>query len=168
MPDWSPDGLTIAFQSEGPTGLDPYGIWTVSRDSVGGRWGEPARLNAVACIQPDWAPDGGSLVCDAGADLVRLSRDGELLARIGTTPAITSPAVPTFSLDGSRIYFRGVQEDGSQGIWWIPPEGGSPTKIVAFDDPAVNVFGGFTVGPERFFLTLAEYESDIWVMDLDW
>jgi Tol biopolymer transport system component len=73
-----------------------------------------------------------------------------------------------FSPDGSRIYFHGVQEDGSQGIWWIPPDGGSPTKVVAFDDPAVTLFGNLTVDPERLYFTLAEYASDIWVMDLDW
>jgi len=26
----------------------------------------------------------------------------------------------------------------------------------------------FTVGPEHLYVTIAEYESDIWVMDLEW
>ena len=90
------------------------------------------------------------------------------ITRLETAPNVNFPNYPAFSRDGARIYFRGVEEDGSQGIWWIPPDGGSPTKVVAFDDPAVSVHGGFTIGPDRFYLTLAEYESDIWVMDLDW
>jgi hypothetical protein len=39
---------------------------------------------------------------------------------------------------------------------------------VAFDDPSVAVQGYLTVGPEHLYLTIAEYESDIWVMDLEW
>jgi Tol biopolymer transport system component len=119
-------------------------------------------------MYPAWAPDGESLVCDAVADLVRVSSGGEVLARLVTSSAVVRPRFPVFSPDGSRIYFHGVQEDGSQGIWWIPPEGGSPTKVVAIDDPAVMLFSAFTVDSERLYFTLAEYASDIWVMDLDW
>jgi TolB protein len=55
-PDWSPDGLVIAFASQGPEGLDAGTIWTVSRDSVGGRWREPVQLHDTPCGYPDWAP----------------------------------------------------------------------------------------------------------------
>ena len=165
---WSPDGLVLAFMSQGPEGLDGFTIWTVSRDSVGGRWSEPVQLHDTPCLYPAWAPDGESLVCDARTDLVRMSSDGELLARLVTSSAVVRPRYPVFSPDGSRIYFHGVQGDGSQGIWWIPPEGGSPTKVVAIDDPAVMLFSAFTVDLERLYLTLAEYAGDIWVTDLDW
>jgi hypothetical protein len=94
-----------------------------------------------------------------------------MLGRLASAPAdtaFTSVAAPQYAPDGSMIYFRGVQEDGSRGIWRVSPAGGSPTRVVAFDDPAVSVVAGFTVGPDLFYLTIAEYESDIWVMDLDW
>ena len=165
---WSPDGLVLAFMSQGPEGLGAFTIWTVSRDSVGGRWSEPVQLHDTPCLYPAWAPDGEDLVCDARADLVRVSRGGEVLARLVTSSAVVRPRFPVFSPDGSRIYFHGVQEDGSQGIWWIPPEGGIPTKVVALDDPAVRLFGPLTVDLERLYFVLAEYDSDIWVLDLDW
>jgi Tol biopolymer transport system component len=75
---------------------------------------------------------------------------------------------PEFSRDGSRVYLVGVQEDGSPALWWFPADGGEPAKAVAFDDPAMMAPGMFSVGPDRIYLTVAEYESDIWVMDLAW
>ena len=49
-----------------------------------------------------------------------------------------------------------------------PGHRGDATKVVAFDDPSVAVLNTLTVGSETLYLTIAEYESDIWVMDLEW
>jgi len=170
-PDWSPDGLAIAFHSQGPDGVGPRNIWIVSRDSVGGPWRDPVQLTDFGCDFPDWAPDGASLVCDAAGDeFARVSRDGEVLWRYHpSTAGLNTPRFPylQFSPDGSRIYFLGIPEDDSEGVWWTPANGGNATKVVAFDDPSLTAFA-FTVGPENFYLTLSEYESDIWVMDLEW
>lgn len=54
----------------------------------------------------------------------------------------------------------------SRGVWWTPATGGDATQVASFDDPAMTVYGGLTVGPEHLYLTIVEYESDIWVMDL--
>jgi hypothetical protein len=53
-------------------------------------------------------------------------------------------------------------------VWWIPANGGEATKVVAFDDPSLTVQFGLTVAPEHLYLTIAKYESDIYVMDLEW
>ena len=42
------------------------------------------------------------------------------------------------------------------------------TQRVAFDDPSLSVYNRLTVGPDRFYLSISEYESDIYVMDLEW
>jgi TolB protein len=167
-PVWSPDGLTIAYQSNGPQGEDPMSIWIVSRDSVGGAWSEPVRLTDFRCIFAAWAPDGASIVCDAGSEFVRVSSDGEVLSRYEMPPWLPSTSEPKFSRDGTRIYFAGTHEDGLLGLWWIPTDGGDPTRVVGFDDPMVHWPGMYSVGPEHFYLTIAEYESDILVMDLEW
>jgi len=70
-------------------------------------------------------------------------------------------------LDGSLLYFFGLEPDGSEGLWSLPATGGEPTKVVAFDDPAVMVHDAFTVGPDAIYFTVTEYESDIWVADLE-
>jgi Tol biopolymer transport system component len=167
--DWSPDGRAIAFHSPGPQGTDSLKVWLVARDSVGGEWGEPVRLTDFFCIFVSWAPDGASLVCYAGAELVRVSRDGDVIARYRWPAGLRHEwGVPEFSRDGSRIYLVSVYEDGSRGLWWFPADGGEPTKVVAFDDPTKHAPGMFSLGPDRIYLTIAEYESDIYVMDLEW
>ena len=169
-PDWSSDGLAIAFNSRGAQGVDPRNTWIVSRDSVGQPWSHPVQLTDPRCGFPDWAPDGASLLCYArGGEWARVSRDGDVLSRYDpSTAGLRRFANLQFSPDGSRIYVLATHEDGSEGMWWIPASGGSATEVVAFDDPSVRVLELFTVSPENLYLTIAEYESDIWVMDLDW
>jgi Tol biopolymer transport system component len=164
-PAWSPDGLHIAFHSQGPQGSDPNAIWTVSRERVGDAWGDPVRLTDFRCIFPDWAPDGESLVCDAGSELVIVSKTGEAVTRFD--PQMPSRK-PRFSPDGSEVYFL-VQRGPAPGVWSFPVTGGEATQLVAFDDPSLSVYGfALTVGPDRFYLSISEYESDIYVMDLEW
>ncbi len=50
----------------------------------------------------------------------------------------------------------------------MPAAGGAPRLVVAFDDPALVAFGVLSVGPDRLYLTVSEYESDIWVANLRW
>ncbi len=53
-------------------------------------------------------------------------------------------------------------------MWLVPVTGGEATQLVAFDDPSLSVFNTLTVGPDHFYLTISEYESDIYVMDLEY
>jgi len=168
-PDWSPDGLAIAFQSRGFQGVEPWNLWIVSRDSVGGPWSDPAQLTDLAhCGAAQWAPDGESLVCRAEGGWARVSREGELLLRYDRPAGLAWWSSPNFSPDGSRIYFVATHLDGSDGVWWIPAGGGDATKVVALDDPSLAAEGFLSVESENLYLTIAEYESDIWVMDVEW
>jgi Tol biopolymer transport system component len=163
-PAWSPDGLHIAFHSQGPQGSDPNAIWTVSRERVGDAWGDPVRLTDFRCVVADWAPDGESLVCHAGSELVIVSKTGEIVTRFDPQ---MNPSDPHFSPDGSEVYFV-VRSGPAPGVWSFPVTGGEATQLVAFDDPSLSVFDVLTVGPDHFYLTFSEYESDIYVMDLEW
>jgi len=165
-PFWSPDGLAIAFNSQ--KGV-PFSLWMVSRDSVGMPWGDPVQLTDFACgaFNVLWAPDGGSLMCRWGDELVRVSRDGEVLARLAKPAGMASAYYANFSPDGSRIYFHGRHDDGTKGRWWMPANGGDATNVFTFDDPS-RVNQGFAVGSENVYFPINESESDIWVMDLEW
>ena len=67
------------------------------------------------------------------------------------------------------IYFVAVDQNLSQGVWSVPATGGEPRLVVSVDDPSLWLFGAGTwVGSEKLYLSVAEYESDIWVMDLEY
>ena len=52
------------------------------------------------------------------------------------------------------------------GVWAIPVRGGEARLVIALDDPAVTAPGYLSLGRDRLYLTVSEYESDIWVATL--
>ena len=171
-PAWSPDGLRIAFYSS-RTGSGR--IWLLSRDSVGGSWHDAVPLTNFECGTPAWAPDGSGVLCDAGRDLVLVSPKGRVLWRrnIVPTSGLTGYGAPAYARDGRAIYVWGSHRDDRRGLWAIPVAGGPPRLVVVWDDPTLTVAGGVdplppSLGPDRLYLTVSQYESDIWVMNLRW
>ena len=168
FPSWSPNGLAIAFQSD-RTG--PFQVWLMTRDSVGGAWRDPLPLGDVRCQVPVWAPDGTGVMCTAPrGDLVLLSPQGRVLWRRNLVPGsgLAGFGLPAYSRDGRTIYLWGEHRDGRRGVWAVPVAGGAPRLIVVMDDPNLG-FPDYVcpdVGPDRLYLTVSEYESDIWVAKL--
>jgi hypothetical protein len=66
------------------------------------------------------------------------------------------------------MYGLGTHRDGRVGIWAISLYGGAPRLIVAFDDPTLDAPGMISVGRDRLYVTVSQYESDIWVAKLRW
>ena len=98
---------------------------------------------------------------------MRVSRDGEVLARLAKPAGMVRASGPHFSPDGSRLYFNAIHEDDSWGLWWMPANGGDATNVVANHDPELMAWQ-FQVGSENIYFIISEWESDIWVMDLEW
>jgi hypothetical protein len=165
LPLWSPSGLELAFSSY-KTGQ--FEAWVVSREAIGGPWGEATQLTDFGCEPSDWAPDGSGVVCWAGSEIVLVSREGEVLWRYDpSTTGLVSFYRPRLSRDGSIIYTLGRHEDGSEGIWAIPALGGEPRLVVAFDDAEIVGLMWISVGPDRLHLTVQQAEMDIWVVDVE-
>jgi Tol biopolymer transport system component len=176
FPTWSPDGLDVAFLSS-RTGR--WEAWLLSRDSVGGAWHEAVQLTDSGCIPLDWAPDGSGVLCGWGQELLVVSRQGRVVWRrdLAATAGLSretwvgpsyAPFMPArYSRDGRTIYTAGVHRDGRQGVWAIPVlGGGTPRLMIAYDDAALASPGFLSVGPDQLYLTVSQYESDIWVMKL--
>jgi dipeptidyl aminopeptidase/acylaminoacyl peptidase len=163
-PLWSPDGLQIAFL---PSGFGPRAPRFMSREHVGGPWSEPVEVNDVKCMLGDWVPDGSGVLCDEGPSVV--SPKGRVVGRHDLLAshrlrALNFPG--RFSRDGATFYINATHEDGRRGIWAVPLRGGTPRLAVSDDDPARTVYGAISIGPDQLYLTVSEYESDIWVMNL--
>ena len=100
---------------------------------------------------------------------MRVATTGEVMARYESPPGVARFRSPRFSPDGSRMFFIGVGDDEWAGVWWMPTEGGEPSRILAFDDPALSLqWISLNVGPEHLYFTVDENESDIRVVELDW
>ena len=171
-PSWSPNGLALTFTSD-RTG--PSRIWLLSRDSVGGAWHEAVRLTDFPCGVPVWAPDGSGILCDAGKDLVFVTPKAHVLWRRNLIPGsgLSGYGAPSYSRDGRTIYVWGYDPHRNGGVWAISVVGGPPRLVVRWDDPTLTVPGlgepvRPDIGPDRLYLTVSQYESDIWVASLQW
>jgi Tol biopolymer transport system component len=174
-PQWSPSGLDIAFLS---TRTGRSEVWVVSRDRVGGAWHQAVQLTDFHSALHDWTPDGRGVLCSSwdGAELIVVSRDQRVLWRHNLLAVsglklvwnFELPPGAQYSRDGRTIYLAATHRDGRSGIWAVPAAGGPARLVVASDDPSMVLTGPLSVGPNRLYLTVSQYESDIWVANLRW
>lgn len=162
-PRWSPDGRQIAYIAGG------FRPWLLSRADPGAPWGQPVRLADYFCWIMQWAPDG-NILCRTGNAKVfaLLTPSGELLQRIDLSGTGLGGSNPVYSDDGKTLYCEGTR-DGHSGVWALRLAGGKPLQIVAFDDSSLEALsygGAIEVSHGQLYLTVGDYQSDIWVMDL--
>ena len=157
-PHWSPDGTKVVFQSRRGDGS---GIYVVSKDR-GELAGEtPERLAPGA--NGRWSPDGRLIAYTSGGGISVIPPEGgepRQLSEFGTRPK--------WSRDGQTIFFRVPVGNERAGIWSVPLSGGEPELLVHNDDPSrVPNRTEWSADGESFYFTLTEFESDVWVMELE-
>ena len=170
-PSWSADGLLIAFQSYRTGQLR---AWVISRDSVGGAWHEERQFGDFRFCEA--VPHVSGLLCSSGSGYLALeSPEGREIWRrpIWRASGLAEPGgLNRYARDGRTMYVDGTHRDGRVGVWALPLQGGSARLVVASDDPALAwpafVGSPISVGRDRLYLTVSEYESDIWVAKLRW
>ena len=161
-PHWSPDGSKVVFQS-GRGGS--VGIYVVSQD--GGELAGETPKRLAPGLLARWSPDGRLIAYTAGAypgeGISVISPDGgepRVLTEFGHGPM--------WSRDGDTIFFRVPATDERAGIWSVPLSGGEPELLVRYDDPSrLPLRGEWSADGESFYFTLTEFESDVWVMELE-
>ena len=169
-PIWSPDGLHLVFRS-GQSGRPE--AWILSRERVAGPWGKARQLTDFGCAFQVWARDGSGLFCGNPGDthLTLVSPSGMVVSRrmlAGFDPDKLAPLAT--SPDGATLFLRATRE-GRTGIWALPLAGGAPHLALSLEQPFLLVQsypGTVNVTRDRLYLTVGEFESDIWVMDLVW
>jgi len=72
-----------------------------------------------------------------------------------------------FARDGAGVYFKSHDVMGRASFWYEPLTGGRPRILVRFDDLARQSYrSNFAVGAGRFFFTINDRQSDVWVAEL--
>jgi Tol biopolymer transport system component/tRNA A-37 threonylcarbamoyl transferase component Bud32 len=167
-PDWSPDGLRLVYTSE-QTGRGE--LFVISRENREAKWGAPQQLTSNGASQgAKWSPDGRWVVYINSQGLWTIPAAGgepRMLVETKDPAVLPGPRFPAWSKDSQTIYYMAYDAEHHASFWSVPISGGEPKLLVKFDDPMKQSSRAeFATDGERFYFTLAEYESDIWVAEL--
>lgn len=131
FPDWSPDGTSIAFQSQ-PRGSEKSSLWVVRADGSELQEIVADRHKDWSAIQPRWSPDGAWIAYatvrrsresaaygEAGEadDVWIVHPDGRFDTRL--TDEIAAEWWPAWG--GDRLFFAS-RRDGFQNIYSVRPK----------------------------------------------
>jgi TolB protein len=139
-PTWSPDGRSLAFESE----ID--GQWVIARVNEDGTDFRLLTDRAVRSRSPSWSPQRNQIVFtsdrDGTWDLYVMAADGSEVSRI-TRDGVREQS-PRWSPDGRQIAYRA--ESGSrQEIFTVGLDGSAPYQVT---NAAVDIDGRLTWTPD--------------------
>jgi Tol biopolymer transport system component/tRNA A-37 threonylcarbamoyl transferase component Bud32 len=167
-PAFSPTGLAIAYAVR-----TSRGVLVLRRETLDAPWQAPEPLQ-IQGWGLRWSPDGSSLVyhrAGGTSGIEVFEEDGSPIHIITSgTAGLTFLAWPEWSADGSTIYLYATGPDDVYGLYSVSASGGEPRLLVRFDEPSMQVspLGGVVESDGMFYFTIGEFESDIYVMDLEY
>ena len=124
FPEWSPDGLTIAFSSDREAGNH---IWVMDPDGS-----DPVRLTSGNKVhdRPDWSPDGSTITFSRnGRNIFAMDSDGSNVTQV--TDNRRNETAPVYSPDGTMIAFNLQDPNGRFGVWVMQADGSAATKLTS-------------------------------------
>ncbi len=171
-PEWSPDGRRLLLLANWAT---HPALHLVTRDATG-RWSPPRLLSVVVgadTIAPAglsaWSPDGRFIACGCGpGGLVIIPANGGRARRLPSPYSTLGWDFPQWSADGRTVFHIAQDATGYvTEVVAVPVNGAPPWVAVRFNDPTRPWHRyGFRVRAGRFYFTLGDRESDIWVADI--
>jgi TolB protein len=162
-PDWSPDGKRIFFNSDR---AGRGGIYSLATDQTELRGDAPHQLTREGEVWPKVSPDGRWVTFANANGISVMAADGSGRRVLVPTRDFV---YPIWSRDGSTIFYMQGTIEPATGLWAIPATGGEPQLLVRFDDPyGPSLRNEFATDGRRFFFTRTEFESDLWLAELEW
>jgi Tol biopolymer transport system component len=164
-PEWSPDGRTVYYlrNFNGPGNE----IRALDRRKDG-TWSPPRTLFRGETFPALPSPDG-RLVAFANVGTVRVIRpDGDSVRTLVPMGDVAGPRAlyVDWSDDGRTIYYLALDPAERATIWSVPLTGGAPELLVRFDDPTREWHRfGFKVRRGRFYFTVGDRQSDVWMAE---
>ena len=162
---WSPDGQFIVV---GTDLFTPTEQCRVIRRGAGGAWEAPTPWLPHACQFVVFSPDG-KLVANLALDGLWVATSTgqsprKLMEGRGVEKILQ---VPAWSGDGRTIYYIDSDSAGAV-IDAVPIEGGTPRHVMRFEDPTRPWHRfGFATLRDRFYFTVGELESDVWMVEIE-
>ena len=162
---WSPDGQALYMLTDYGS---PTSATRITRRNPDGTWGAPQIWRQPACM-PTWSPDRRLVACaELGERIMLTSPDGDSLATLVTSGLVANMGqYPQWSSDSRTVYFTGSDSLGGYSIHSVSVSGGESRVVLRFDDPARPWHRyGFRVFGDRFWFTIGERESHVWVGEI--
>ena len=165
-PVWSPDMRHVLFHRP-VNGADEIFELTKSADST---WAPARQLTKQGGFGGRWSPNGAHVayVAPRQVRLMGAGNDGEATSRVlydGTNTFAPNPVAIRWSPDSRTVYMKTFDGRGNAAIWSLGLDGSAPRQLVRFDEPLRPTRRPeFAVDAKRLYFTLAESESDVWVM----
>jgi Tol biopolymer transport system component len=153
------------------------GIWIMRRDAAG-TWSAPVKRLSRGFVHA-WSLDGKWIAVATGRSiyggfnnerLELITPDGDSAFTLyAVADTLTDPTVgdPHWSRDNKGLYFKANDALGRASLWYIPVTGGRPRLLVRFDDPMrPSLRFNYTTDGRRFFFTINDRQSDVWVAEI--
>jgi eukaryotic-like serine/threonine-protein kinase len=164
-PVWSPNGRTLVFWDNADDHGAFRGIFSTRRDSAG-RW-EPPKLLRAGGVKPSWSPDGRFIVYTRAGGIEMLALDSGQHRVLYSKANGIGAEEALMSDDGKTLYFKAHDANQLAQFWAVPVAGGPPRLLVHFTDPARRSNRtDFAVGAGRFYFTIDERRSNVWLADV--
>ncbi|CAN5915493.1 hypothetical protein BH11GEM2_BH11GEM2_04490 [soil metagenome] len=164
-PHWSPSGSALVAWDQSRDGQ----VFIVRRDKAG-RWDVRARPLARGTV-PAWSRDGQTVAfITAGGSVRGISPDSGPVRTLYTPVLVRGdPVAQTllWSADPNVIYIKGRDATQRGGIWSVHLGGAPPRLLLRLDDPArPSDRPDFATDGRRFFFTIDDRQSDVWIAKL--
>jgi hypothetical protein len=168
-PTWLPDSRTLLFFDQTVINGRFRGMF-VTRRSAPGTWDAPSELDFDPVRGSAVFPDGRFAYVGNGS--VELSSLDRAIHRVlyRPVPQSADPIIEYVQAepgDSRTLYLKSHDAQGRASLWALPVTGGRPTLLVRFDDlsrPSSRF--EFTVAKGRFFFTVDDRRSNIWLADV--
>jgi Tol biopolymer transport system component len=166
--EWSNDGRGLYYLHDFDTPSPE--VRFIARNQQG-QWGAPRTIARIDALPVAVSPDGRLLAFSTTKGLMLTDPAGDS-ARILLPVSYRAPTLRStylsWSPDSRTLYYLALDSAAHASIWSIDRQGGAPRPVVHFDDPSREWHRyGFAVFRGRFYLTLGDRQSDLWVAEVD-